>query len=211
MRSKLTFPPITRTLCATAPLTQDLARDIANLLTTDICELYGCTEAGCLAYRNPVTTTKWTFFDDFSIERSDKHVRIDADYLPETVTLSDDLEFLDDGRFILRGRNADLIKIGGKRGSLAELTNRLLMIEGVEDAVVFSPNPNPRDDGNEARLTALVVCPGCDIDDVRKTLAQTIDPVFLPRPLRQVDALPRNQTGKLRRRDLQRLIDDRGR
>jgi len=208
VRSNLAFPPIARTLCATAPLTQDLARDIAVLLATDICELYGCTEAGCLAYRDPVTTTEWTFFGEFSIERSDEHVRIDADYLPEAVTLSDNLEFQADGRFLLQGRNADLVKIGGKRGSLTELTNRLLRIEGVEDAVVFSPNPNPHGDGNEARLTALVVCPGRDIADVRSTLARTVDPVFLPRPLRQVDTLPRNQTGKLRRSDLQRLIDE---
>jgi len=207
VRSGLTFPPIARILCATALLTQDLAADITDMLATDICEFYGCTEAGCLAHRDPIATTEWTFFDEFTIEHNDRIVRVEADHLAESVTLSDNLEFSADGRFILQGRGADLVKIGCKRGSLAELTNRLLQIEGVEDAVVFSPDPNPDGDGNEARLTALIVCPGRDINDVHDELARIVDPVFLPRPLRQVDALPRNRTGKLRRRDLQRLID----
>jgi acyl-coenzyme A synthetase/AMP-(fatty) acid ligase len=33
-----------------------------------------------------------------------------------------------------------------------------------------------------------------------------VDPVFLPRPLRLVDALPRNETGKLPRAALLRLL-----
>jgi acyl-coenzyme A synthetase/AMP-(fatty) acid ligase len=176
------------------------------MLATGICELYGCTEAGCLAYRNPITAAEWTFFDEFTIGRDDTLVRVDADHLPESVTLVDNLGFSGDGRFVLQGRGADLVKIGGKRGSLAELTNRLLVIDGVEDAVVFSPAPDSAGDGSEARLIGLVVCPERDIDDVRGELARVVDPIFLPRPLRKVDALPRNQTGKLRQRDLQHLI-----
>jgi acyl-coenzyme A synthetase/AMP-(fatty) acid ligase len=33
-----------------------------------------------------------------------------------------------------------------------------------------------------------------------------IDPVFLPRPLRKVEALPRNETGKLPRAELLALL-----
>ena len=178
------------------------------MLATNICELYGCSEAGCLAFRDPVETIEWAFFDEFSVEHADGSVRIDAIHLPESVTLSDHLEFSTDNRFVLQGRGADLVKIGGKRGSLSDLTNRLLTLDGVEDAVVFSPDPNPDGDGNEARLTGFVVCPGREIDDVRGELALVVDPLFLPRPLRKVDALPRNRTGKLRKRDLWRLIGD---
>jgi len=208
LRSGLTFPPVRRILCATAPLTRELATDAARALGGDLCELYGCTEAGCLAHRNPVAATEWTFFEELQVNRTGRRVSIDAAHLPEPVMLTDDLVFTADGRFELRGRGADLVKIGGKRGSLAELTNRLLQIDGVEDAVVFSPNPDAAGDGNEARLSALVVCPGRDIGAVRDELARVIDPVFMPRPLRRVDELPRNQTGKLRRLDLQRLGAD---
>ncbi len=210
VRSNLAFPPVARVLCATAPLSQELASQAADVLKSDVRELYGCTEAGCLAYRNPIATTEWTLFDEFSADCSGDHVSVAADHLSEPFTLSDDLRFGENARFVLQGRSTDLVKIGGKRGSLAELTNRLLMIDGVEDAIVFSPDPNPDGDGNEARLTALVVCPGRDVADIRNELARVVDPVFLPRPLRQVDALPRNRTGKLSRSDLQRMINNPG-
>lgn len=202
-RSGLSFPPVARVLCATAPLRQDLAQEIAGLLNADVCEFYGCSETGCLALRDPVTTTKWRFFDEFSINRSEDLVRIEAAHLPGPVTLVDTIELLDDGRFLLQGRGADIVKIGGKRGSIAELTSRLLTIDGVMDAVVFSPESN---DDRETRLTALVVCPERDIKDIRRDFARLIDPVFVPRPMRKVEALPRNRIGKLRNSDLQRLV-----
>ncbi len=52
------------------------------------------------------------------------------------------------------------------------------------------------------------MCPDRNIDEVRSELARLIDPVFVPRPFRQVAALPRSRTGKLGRSELQRLIDE---
>jgi acyl-coenzyme A synthetase/AMP-(fatty) acid ligase len=52
------------------------------------------------------------------------------------------------------------------------------------------------------RLTAFVVAPGLDRTAVLAALRERIDPVFLPRPLHLVDALPRNATGKLPRESL---------
>ena len=47
-----------------------------------------------------------------------------------------------------------------------------------------------------------------DIDEsaILEVLRRGIDPVFLPRPLRRVCALPRNETGKLPRAALLRLL-----
>jgi len=45
----------------------------------------------------------------------------------------------------------------------------------------------------------LAVAPGLDESAVIEVLRQALDPVFLPRPLRVVAALPRNETGKLPR------------
>ena len=49
------------------------------------------------------------------------------------------------------------------------------------------------------RTAALVVAPGLDEAAILAALRIGIDPVFLPRPLRRVTALPRNETGKLPR------------
>jgi acyl-coenzyme A synthetase/AMP-(fatty) acid ligase len=46
---------------------------------------------------------------------------------------------------------------------------------------------------------AFVVAPGMSAATIRSELRKRIDPLFLPRPLRLVDALPRNAMGKLPR------------
>ena len=47
------------------------------------------------------------------------------------------------------------------------------------------------------RIAALAVAPGLDEHAILDALRAAIDPVFLPRPLRLVERLPRNETGKL--------------
>ena len=64
--------------------------------------------------------------------------------------------------------------------------------------------------GRELRLAALVVAPGRRREDILESLRSRIDPVFLPRPLRLVEALPRNATGKLPRADILRLLQETG-
>jgi acyl-coenzyme A synthetase/AMP-(fatty) acid ligase len=44
------------------------------------------------------------------------------------------------------------------------------------------------------------------VDKVMAALRDAMDPVFLPRPLRLVAELPRNETGKLPRAQLMALL-----
>lgn len=97
-------------------------------------------------------------------------------------------------------------QLAGKRASLSELTQQLLRVPGVEDAVVFQPAA----DGDAERLVALVVAPRMDAAAVRRALREAVHAAFLPRPIRMVDALPRSETGKLTRAALQRAFVDAG-
>jgi len=56
------------------------------------------------------------------------------------------------------------------------------------------------------RIAALVVAPQREVADLLHELRALMDPVFLPRPLRKVEALPRNETGKLPREALLALL-----
>jgi acyl-coenzyme A synthetase/AMP-(fatty) acid ligase len=129
---------------------------------------------------------------------------VHAAHLPVAVALADLVELEEDGRFHLRGRQADLLEIAGKRASLGDLTRRLLAIPGVEDGVVLQLDQV--DGMGVARVAALVVAPGLDERTILDALRQGIDPVFLPRPVKSVAALPRTETGKLPRAELLRLL-----
>jgi len=206
VNSGLEFPGVDRVFSATSSMTQELAQAVEKVFSAEVFDMYGCSEAGLLAYRRITEQPEWQFFDAFRITCDGVKVCVSADHLPESVYLADSLEFVEDGRFVLKGRDSDLVKVGGKRGSLVELTNRLLAIEGVQDAIVFQLSTAGQE--NEVRLSALVVAPDRTPNEIRTGLAEVIDPVFLPRPIRCVDALPRSSSGKLRKAELEKIVGD---
>jgi acyl-coenzyme A synthetase/AMP-(fatty) acid ligase len=191
--SGLAFPRLARVLSATAPLDAGLAASLETLFGCEVVEIYGCTELGSMASRRTAVSTGWRFFAGFEANADGGTAVVAAAHLPAPVRLPDKLEFGDDGSFLLVGRDSDLVKVGGKRTSIAEVTRLIMAIPGVTDAVVFSPT----EESAAVRLAAFVVSPSADAEAVRSALRLVLDPVFIPRPILMVAALPRGATGKL--------------
>lgn len=202
LQSGVGLPPLAKILSATAPMPPALAAEAEARFACELHEVFGCTEAGSLASRRSASEDAWRLYPGVRFEPREDGVRVDAEYLSDEIVLSDRVERLPDGRVRLLGRHADLIKVAGKRGSLTEIAERLMAIEGVIDAAVFMPDG----EAVEARPAALVVAPQLDEGQIRAELARGLDPVFVPRPLRKVDALPRNALGKLPRDALLKLL-----
>ncbi|MCU0958389.1 MAG: hypothetical protein MUF55_14180 [Hydrogenophaga sp.] len=95
--------------------------------------------------------------------------------------MSDLIEPLPGGRFLLHGRHADLVNIAGKRTSLAYLNHQIGAVPGVVDAAFFLPDDVQPDDAAITRLCAFVVAPGLSRDAVLAGLRPRIDTVFMPR------------------------------
>ncbi len=201
------LPPLDFILTSTAPLDAVLAAQTEALYGTRVQEFYGSTETGAIAARRQAETAVWRTFAGIRVVPVDDGFRVEAPYLPEPMVLADHAEVLNENEFVLHGRNADIIKIAGKRIALGDLNHQLLAIEGVVDGTFFLPDG---EQGREPRLAAFVVAPGCRRGDILDSLRNRIDPVFLPRPLRLVEALPRNATGKLPRGQLLQLLQETG-
>ena len=197
------LPPLELVLSATAPLSRVLARQAEQRFRTRVMDVYGSTETGAVASRRTADDGSWSPLPGVSIERRGRRWWLTAGHLPEAIPLNDDIRLQPDGRFELLGRDADLIKIAGKRASLADLNRKLLGIDGVEDGVFFLPD---NDSGATARLICFVRAPGVAEEAITAALRQLLDPAFLPRPLFRVAELPRNDTGKLSRQALLRLF-----
>jgi acyl-coenzyme A synthetase/AMP-(fatty) acid ligase len=185
------LPELSFVLSATAPLPRDLAASAESLWRTEVREIYGSTETGAIATRRTTDGDVWTVLPGGQLTVERGGARFQADETLREETLHDTLERVDNQRFVLAGRSGDLIKVAGKRASLTELNARLLAIPGVRDGVMIQPEP-------DGRVAALAVA---DISEARivSELAQHIDEVFLPRPLRLTAALPRDGLGKLPR------------
>lgn len=200
MESGVELPDIERVYSATAPLSRSLARRIERATGARLIEIYGCSEAGCLARRQTARVADWQLFEAFELTPDGDGTIATAAHLPGPFRLMDHLEFRSRDSFRLLGRQSDLVNIAGKRASLAELTTILLDIPGVLDGVIFQPPE--LDKGPATRLAALVVAPNLTPADIRRSLSRRIDPAFMPRPLRLVERLPRAETGKLPRQSL---------
>lgn len=184
----------TNTLCATAPLNQDLAEIIESQFSTQVREVYGCSEVGSMAVRFTANTDVWHAFNGLNFEILNKQTEVSADYLPAPVILEDVLQAVDPSGFKLIGRLSDQIKIAGKRGSLHEANTVLNSFSGVIDGVVTFPQQNRL----VPRLVAMVVLKdGVDKSALRSHFREHLDSAFVPRPIYVVDSLPREENGKL--------------
>ena len=190
-------------LCATAPLSPQLAAEAEARFGAALYEIYGCTEAGQVATRRTVETPEWRAFRDVRLRREEGAVWVGGGHVEAEVALGDVIELRGPETFLLHGRTADLVNIAGKRTSLSNLNYHLNSIAGVRDGVFVMPD---EEGGGVTRLMAFVVAPDLGSEALTNALRQRIDTAFLPRPLCFVDALPRNATGKLPREALSRLV-----
>jgi acyl-coenzyme A synthetase/AMP-(fatty) acid ligase len=204
----LALPQIARVVCATAPLSAQLAQEVEARCHAPLFEIYGSTETGQIASRRSTQTAEWQLFSGVKLIVDGICVRACGGHIESSITMNDIIEPVTDERFLLRGRIADLVNIAGKRHSLASLDHLLNSIPGVVDGAFYMPDE--ADDAHITRLAACVVAPGLDAPRLLAALREHIDPVFLPRPLLLVDALPRNNTGKLPRAALQALFQASG-
>jgi len=196
------LPPADFLLCATSPLSPELAAQAEACFATQLHEIYGCTESGGIASRRTSATSEWRAMAGVTLRTDDQGTWVRGGHVEDEVALADVIELRGGGRFLLHGRTADLVNIAGKRTSLAHLNYHLNSIDRVRDGVFVVPEQH-----GEAvtRLTAYVVAPGLSKEALLKALRQRIDSAFLPRPLHFVERLPRNATGKLPREALVEL------
>jgi acyl-coenzyme A synthetase/AMP-(fatty) acid ligase len=212
-QSTVTLPPVALMLSATAPLAPKLAREVEARQHAPLTEIYGSTETGHIAMRRPTETAAWQLLAGITLrpgpldEEGEASVLAEGAHLARAMPLNDAIELLDEGRFLLHGRKADLINIAGKRTSLAYLNQHLAAVEGVTDGVFLMPRDDERGGlAPVARLMAVVVAPGLTAADIQRGLRRRIEPAFLPRRILFAPALPRNTTGKLPREALEALV-----
>ncbi|MGE0734435.1 MAG: AMP-binding protein [Alphaproteobacteria bacterium] len=194
VHARARLPALALILSATAPLSTALAGEAERLFSTEVREVYGCSEIGLVATRRTVDGNRWLLPPDMTAAIDGEFASIAAPHLPQPVPLGDVLERIDDRHVALAGRRADMVNIAGKRASLAGLNAILAATPGVQDGVFFVPDA---DAAGTVRLAVLVVAPGQATEAIRRALRARMDPAFVPRTIHRVDALPRDENGKL--------------
>jgi acyl-coenzyme A synthetase/AMP-(fatty) acid ligase len=192
------LPEVDLVLSATAPLPPQLAAQTEQAMGCRLVEIYGCTEAGQVATRRTTDGDVWTTLGALRIHQhksaDGERTIVQGGHVLEPTPLGDVIELLDAQHFRLCGRASDIIHVGGRRSSLAHLNFQLNRIAGIEDGAFWLPES---DGATIARPVAFVVAPRLDARSIIAALRKTLEPVFVPRRVVHVQALPRAATGKL--------------
>ncbi|MRH87756.1 AMP-binding protein [Nocardia sp. SYP-A9097] len=117
-----------------------------------------------------------------------------------------DLGYLDaDGYLYLTGRDAEVVIRGGVNIYPAEIENAIAALDGVEDVAVFGI-PDPGDLG-EIVAAHILPRPGAKLteDTVREALSGELANYKVPSRIEIVDSLPRDDSGKVYKRQLREL------
>jgi acyl-coenzyme A synthetase/AMP-(fatty) acid ligase len=206
LAAEMALPQLDLIVSATAMLPTNLARDVERRYAVPLLEIYGSTETGQMAARRTALEDEWQLWPGVRLELIDERCWAQGGHIEQATAVADILELKGAERFVLHGRTADLVNIAGKRSSLAYLNHQLNAIPGVLDGAFFVRDDAQASLAGVARLAALVVAPSLDVATIVQQLRERIDPVFLPRPLLRVQALPRNETGKLPQHLLRTLV-----
>lgn len=141
---------------------------------------------------------RWEYWRD-PIKTREAWRTPETDGVDEPMFTVGDLGRLDrEGYLHLVGRREDLVISGGVNVYPAEVERVLEEHPDVVEAAVFGvPDPEWGQ-----RVCAAVVAPGGSADDVRDWARGRLAGSHAPKEVRVVDALPRTQTGKVRRGEL---------
>jgi acyl-coenzyme A synthetase/AMP-(fatty) acid ligase len=201
------LPAVDLVLCATAPLSPQLALQAERGFGGPLVEIYGCTEAGQVAMRRTARSELWHTIGQLRIHAEadaagEERFIVQGGHVTVATPLADVLQQEDAQRFRLLGRANDLIHVAGKRTSLSHLNYHLNSIEGVQDGAFWLPNDVA--DG-VVRPVAFVVAPTLSTAQILAGLRSRIEAVFVPRRVVPVASLPREATGKLTDKSLRQL------
>jgi len=205
LESGIALAPLAAILSSTASMPQTLAQEAERRLGAPLLEIYGSTETGQVAHRRSAVESDWRLSAGIELQRASATTIARGGHLEKDYVLNDEIELLPQSRFRLLGRNAELVNVAGKRNSLSFLNQILAAVPGVQDGV-YCIAPGEAE-GDIKRLVAFVVAPGSNVRQILAGLRPHMDPVFLPRPVIFVDALPRNATGKIPASALAELLN----
>jgi long-chain acyl-CoA synthetase len=225
------LPKLRLCISAGAPLSGAVAKKFFEKFKQPIHSFYGASECGGICYDQDGTT-----FEDGLVGRPMQRVELELvdpaasssqirvrsaavsdGYFPERddqklgngVFVPDDLLAQHHSALTIVGRVSDIINVAGKKVNPAEIEAQLLRFEGVRQAVVFG-----RSTGAGLRNEEVAACvqasPRITESDLLRFCRNSLSPWQVPKRIFIVGAIPRNERGKMSRRDLARRFSDRG-
>jgi long-chain acyl-CoA synthetase len=216
------LPKLRLCISAGAPLPVATARRFQEKFNLSIHSFYGASECGGICYDRDASNQNEGFVgkaingvnlelvEDPLGSASQIYVRSAAvgdGYFPEPdeerlgnrIFVPDDLLVRAGSGFKIVGRISDVINVAGKKVNPAEVEAHLLRFTGVRQAIVFGRESVLR---NEEVAACVVAAPDVSETDLLQFCRNALSSWQVPKRIFIVDAIPANERGKIRRREL---------
>ncbi len=207
---------IQRVFSAGAPLSPAAAESCSQRMSAVITEIYGSTETGAVAFRDPVHAGPWQPLPGVTVKSVQGKLAVNSPAVDRDRWLvTEDLCEIDaGGRFRLTGRADRIVKVAGKRVSLTAIESALGAHPWVEKVAILLLQQRKSRIGAVVRLTDQGIAALVDRGrraigkELLAGLKDSVEPVALPRYWRFVSTMPVNPQGKTTASELAPLFDD---
>ncbi len=203
------FQNVRRVISAGSRLEPELARRFFEQFGRHVHNFYGSSETGGICYDRSGEATLSGDSVGTPLAGVELQVQPDGAILVRSEAVCGDQwqvsdlgELLPDGSLRLIGRDAELIKVAGKRLFLSEVERALCGLNLVRDAYV-SHRLRP---GGEVKLIALVQSE-LEVSAIRSQLRAILPQWKIPRQIHRLPELPHTVRGKKDRSRLEAVID----
>lgn len=194
------------------PLPADAGTLLQQRLGQPVCEVYGSSETGGIAWRKG--GVQWTPLPSVKVgQTAAGALQVCSPWLAgSSEVTSDAVELAADGRFVLRGRLDRIIKLEEKRVSLPFLEDSLQRHDWVDECRFLQQQ------AARASIGVLVVLSAQGLHalrnggrkalvaQLRQHLSAYCEALVLPRRWRFVEQLPANAQGKLQQQEMESLL-----
>ncbi|KZN48616.1 AMP-binding protein [Pseudoalteromonas luteoviolacea] len=196
-------------------LERETAKQLYQQMHFSICEIYGSTESGGIAYRKQTDEldSLWTLFKGISVSATaeTQQLVLCSPYLDlQPFTMDDQVEICSNGQFKLLGRIDRTVKIEEKRVNLSDLERTLEEHTWVQSCKVILL------EGKRTALAAIVILHEDKRahssklhfnQSLRQHLASKFELICIPKKWRYVEELPINNQGKTTAAALEKLFE----
>lgn len=201
------------------PLTYDAALNTVNHLKKLPIEVFGSTETGGIGYRQQIQENgAWFFFTGIRADLDDNQcLTVRSPWIEEVegYQTADQCQFVENNKFILKGRIDKIVKIEEKRISLVEVELHLNDLPWIEESAVLllsikqrsclgavlSLNEKGKNELNKIGKGKFWIL-------LRQQLRLWIEPVAVPRYFRVLNEIPMNKQGKRLHTELIKLFTE---
>ena len=211
------FLSVTTVMAGSQLLDRDTAKALKRAFPhSEIYLYYGATELNYVTYltykellQHPMSVGRPV--KGVSVDIRDGLIYIDTPYhvagLSQPCTLGDEGFFDEAGYLIFLGRKGDVVSIGGLTISCSKVENALLSLPYVSDAIVLSVADRKRD---ETMAAFLVLKEEKNQSAIRMDLKTRLMIQEMPRHLIICSELPLTAAGKVDRRALLKMLENKG-